>query len=1243
MNSQHWIDTENGITQSKRILEAILPEYISIDERSTNDLINFIITVSSEFNYYNLTNEKEGDWSDFFINDFNIFLISLSSIDVKIFEKGYDDKIKIIASLRNTAQQSVAFDDLCLFVFTVSQQLRILSERKNKGDNKIINVLINKLATVVSDFKNYDIELASFVAKKTEFFGDGINTTTNIINALPTITSIFQKYINGYNAVLEITSYYLKEAAPGEGNDNPYIGLLKTFLHLYKHLQLQVNTITTKHLHYYYRNLLGIINLAPVPDKVHVFFTAIPTNQSLLISKGDVLTALPDAENKQLQYIVTDNAEITKAQIKCLYTLYISNYLQIASPDHELLPIYESQIYSKIQSVSSAPFIDTNNPLWPVLGEDQHALALNELTMDNAEIGFIIGSPLLYQQQGWCNFSIRFHLDNASFSYLTAYIKNYVILNNKKIEIGIRELFYNAFNIEFTGLEKWISLPKYAVKFNINDTEKKSIDFVFKINTSINPLHIYQQKIHTGNYTSEWPLVKILINNKASLNAFTYLRLLTLDRITVKVQVQGATNFTLQNNLGYLNASAPFMPFGPQPLAGSFIDIKNTNIFNRNTTYFNIDLMWMDLPVAPGGFKDYYAAYNTDINNSSFKVALSTPALNEPNKNPATLKQNFKLFNEIRDENGTIYLDAHTKLSTIDMTRLHMQNDMELEKENALFGATTSNGSVRLELSAPATGFGHKEYTQKFTEAILHNTKKGSKVPIPQLPYSPILKSITINYQLEHTEALHNSGKENTVKSEFVFHHIFPFGYKKEYPGTNEPTIYFLPNLTEAGNLMIGLIDIKPEQELSLLFELKQRIFDHSAAEPELIEWSYLFNNKWINIGKKNVYSDTTNSLINSGIIKIKIPKNIDSVHSILTPELFWLKVAVKDISKLKTGVAGVFANAVTAERIIKEVVNTEKQFKLKPNSLISVENKMQGIQNIWQPFSSFGGKTAETNNQYYARLSERLRHRDRPQTILDISQQILEAFPGILSIKCITKNIQPTEMYYQSEITLVVIPAYHQIDILSTDEPKVDLMTMYEIKKFITARISPFINVQVCNPIYEKIKIVCTIKFKEGRDTDKRILIKNTEANIKNYLCPWLYDAKVDIKPGAKIYLHEILNFLHTLPQVDYVSGFSILHFYNTEINGKLSAVIMDTAVTKATFIQPSVTGAIFLPSPAHIITTMENQAYFEQKKSGIGSLSIGKEFTMVNSRNADHNEKADKTINAEEEYFTFIIKPKQ
>src|SRR5690606_3788242 len=55
-----------GVNQLQRYLPALDPGFVRMDERNSNDIINFLRELSKQIRFYDQTNRARGDWSPFF-------------------------------------------------------------------------------------------------------------------------------------------------------------------------------------------------------------------------------------------------------------------------------------------------------------------------------------------------------------------------------------------------------------------------------------------------------------------------------------------------------------------------------------------------------------------------------------------------------------------------------------------------------------------------------------------------------------------------------------------------------------------------------------------------------------------------------------------------------------------------------------------------------------------------------------------------------------------------------------------------------------------------------------------------------------------------------------------------------------------------------------------------------------------------------------------------------------------------
>jgi hypothetical protein len=196
-----------------------------------------------------------------------------------------------------------------------------------------------------------------------------------------------------------------------------------------------------------------------------------------------------------------------------------------------------------------------------------------------------------------------------------------------------------------------------------------------------------------------------------------------------------------------------------------------------------------------------------------------------------------------------------------------------------------------------------------------------------------------------------------------------------------------------------------------------------------------------------------------------------------------------------------------------------------------------------------------------------------------------------------------------------VLIPRELENGKLKTEQPKVSLSELYNIKTFVSSIVSPFVKFEVGNAIYERVKVICKVLFHERIETNTSVLRQKFISDINRYIAPWFKEDNTNINIGSKIFKAELLVYLKNLPYVSYIGSFSVVQFTSESmVNGDESiAQVEDSAVKSIDIIQGSTPTSVLIPSPFHIIEVLKNVEYGMPEKSGIGNFIIGEEFLVT------------------------------
>ena len=1260
MAKDQLLDLIDGMTQDERRIKALDPNYVKIDDRKISDLLKFMSDFASQVNFYNEKDKIEGNWQDFLKADRNILILLITEFDLTSyfiqFEK-LETRIHISSSDKEAIE---ALNNLFLFLHNLIKLFNSTFNKFDYGNNsdKIsleLGTLIEGLNKEISEIIAYNKQAENHFGESFAFvypekytdpdvfvpqiFTEAAESKIIILPALFYIKESFFNLRSKYNNLLAVTAFYFKDYDLLKNEYPPHISLCITFIKLFEHLNNQLNNLTSDHLDYYYKNILELQSNSAKPDSVHIVFDPSTIDQ-VILKRGEQLQA--EVDSNLLFYAINDDLIVTKAKIKKLRTLILDEHIQVVSQNQDNQDVKEIELYkASHNNIQASNFFDQNsvNHSWPVLGESQYELSDDDRTMEDTDIGIILASPILYQIEGQRSIMLTIYFEQLSFGNLIHYFKNYSSVTGKLFQIVSHELLSDAFIISFTSSNGWEEVKWYTIKINIAE---RNFEIKFDLSPVDSAIDIYSAEKHGHNYDSEWPIIKLILNNYSTHNPFSFFRKLLIERVTISSKVIGGKLVKLQNNVGNVSPDNPFHPFGPQPVLGSYLDIKNTNIFNRYTKDFTIKMEWIDLPRASGGWETYLKEYNSNIRNDSFKVKLS--GLSQGKFKPSlSNRQEFNLFNTIRGDFGSDILSEISEIRDIDLKRLNLPNRPLLQNEGIIPDVNFTEGAIRLEFSSPQEAFGSRLYPQIFPETVLHNSKRFSKTrPLPNPPHIPVIKSITVDYTLEHSEILIKTAKNEDSALKII--HQYPFGYVNVYPESDKQPYNFIPDFEFENNLYIGIEDLYPKQELSLLFHFQPTNFSVNLKEPESIIWSYLYDNAWIILDKGEVLYDSTNNFINTGIVRIKIPEDIQNGSTRILPNLCWLRASCSGQWNVKSKMIGVYPHALTATRII-DINSKITDIKLPPNTIKSFRNKITGINSVHQLFSSYDGKPAETIDQYYLRVSERLRHKNRMVTNRDIEESILEEFPQLLMAKSISteSSLNNFQSFGNKKIRIIIVPKEAEEVFFTNNQPRVNLADLYKIKNFIKAGISPFVDIEVDNPVYEKIKLVGKVKFAGKHSNDHGYYMQKLNDDIKRYLCPWLYESSSSFKIGSHIYVTELLNYIKKRPYIEYLTGFSVLHFFNwsNEHNDENLSGMNDLGLNNMNYIKGSVPEAVIIPSDEHMFTIMEEAVYSDPVQVGIGNLAISDEMIIYDKISSPLSEE-DKTTSTnmdEKEYINLFI----
>jgi hypothetical protein len=1153
-----------GTNQDERFSLALKSGFVSIDERKPQNDIVFAREYSSFLNFYDLDNNVAGNWRRFFEEDVTVQLAVASVENMESYMssiKEYFDFLTNFAHKNDEAGLKLNLGFLFGAVGSLARQIDQFKEWLPKSrplrtalDNLISNQLALALERLMGFYKSdipptpasligitapdltvlgaaavpfnvvYESQFSrewgidtGMIAADSSVFGSGA-TVWEKINHIAThnlFSSIFDQFLKAYARLIAEARQDLVRTLTKLDNHAPHYALFLAFLRLFRNARRELNTLTDRHLDFYYREILRLNEQTAQPGQAHLLVELAKQVTQYEFKEGELFKAGKDDAGKEAFYSNDRSFVANQAKVSSQKTVYRHHH----DPDEDSAVsikhngrIFASPIANSEDGIGGE--LTSPDKSWhPFFNRIYKEGELVEFRMPKAEIGFAIASHYLFLQGGQRIITVDFQIES--------------LLN---------------LNIDKADIICLLSSEKGWVEANTDlRVSSDGINLQLKLKCSLNgsdpPVTPYVATTHGLGFDTNLPVLLLKLRHAENHYVHSKLEDVVITNITIKVEVSGLKALAVSNDFGPVDLSKPFQPFGAAPVANNSLIIGSKEIFQKGTDDLLFQMSWLSNPVgykSPGVTKAQ-SSYVEILNDSSWNVI----------------------------ENSARELGAELKgfsLSSI----VRLPSDIDLSADEP-FQITSRQGYLRLHLSED---FGQVAY-QADLLGFLASPEIAVNPGSP--PVGPTITELKVSYSATQNVSLTNA-KEEDFNSRFVrFFHLAPFGQAEQHPllksiipglSERDKKIFLLPQfkhlrtaaddpkspetIRHEAEFYIGITDLKPPQNLALLFQ----IVDGTAhplvqKPPSHIHWSYLKNNEWISFAKNEV-QDHTNGLLISGIITFSVPRGASDTNTLLPTGVHWLRASVGSASDAVCRLQEVAAQALEAKFKDKGNDPAFSANPLAPGTISKLDQPVGEVKKIDQPFPTFGGKGKELPKAFYTRVSERLRHKDRAIALWDYERLVLEAFPEIYKVKCLNHtHYEPDKKIYRElapgHVTIITIPNLKYPDLRNPLKPYTGLGLLERVEEFLIKRLSCFSKPHVKNPQFEDVRVSFKVRFYDG--VDETFHEKKLRQDITRFLSPWAYPGGKPPSFGGKVYKSVLENFVEEQPYVDYILDFQLFH----------------------------------------------------------------------------------------------------
>jgi hypothetical protein len=824
--------------------------------------------------------------------------------------------------------------------------------------------------------------------------------------------------------------------------------------------------------------------------------------------------------------------------------------------------------------VRLGPAEDTVTPRWRTFGASPQP---DQTAVVPAAAGFAIASPLLALAEG--ERTIILNLGFASQHFDATAISDALLANPFRLLLSSND-----------GMIEINATTPATTKIAVQSAQ---ITITLNLMAQAAPV---QALIDAAGIRTPWPMLHLCLADVPKSNDSIYraFQPLVLERVELKVTVSGLTQLALQHEESLLNPKKPFEPFGSTPVIGSSMAIAHPELCSKRLDTLTMQIDWLGVP---DNLAAHYLGY-TDYDGPGNPPNQPT----SPIRNNTDFKAQLQLFDQralsaIQPVQLFFAKDTTAPPPPVTLTTGAMEtNTIQIDLATSpTFVAKnpTYQQDLRLVISDEPLNWSRywqlELLTSDFQHAIYPRAAVGyaNRKPTPFIvnpPYTPKIKRLALGYSA--SETINLAGRHATTSR---LYHIEPFGYRELTPNDDQP-YSLLPQHPNQGELYIGISGLKPPQNLAVLFQLAEGSADPDLAH-EPVHWAYLDGNRWHSLEAGRMLSDTTNGLLNTGIITFDLPPVAPSTR--LPTDLYWIQASIAKNSQSIADLVAIAAQAVSATFTDQNNAPDHLNQPLPANSISGLAEPLPEVRAIRQPYSSRGGTGPEQANHFYTRVSERLRHKNRALTSWDYERLILEAFPQIYKVKCLPVG-SSADPRLVDQIQIIVIPDIRGKLPFDPFEPKVAADTLWQIEHYLNQHTPAIARFAVRNPSYIRLRIRLGVRFRPGFNPGyyKQAL----DQELQRFLAPWAYDQSAEIAFGGIINTNLIINFAEERPYVDYVAGIKL---FANGVEYSTTQIALDP-------------NAIFVSDRQHIIDPISEEIFQQSYFTGINYLQIELDFQV-------------------------------
>jgi hypothetical protein len=1128
----------DGTHQALRAAGAPDPARVPVDERRPEHAMVFAAAYADYLRYYDLEDAEQGTWQDFFASDVSARLAVVAIEDVAVYRttlkallRKLEDPELPASAPAMIAGLGAVFDclgTLAIRLDALQQGIAVEQPLRATLGNLIRSQLSPMLERLIGYYLAGDalgvVDRSAPPAGDVLILGqpleafDGLITGTGLSAAWPEGAGVVDwpayvavdpaaykgayglnpaaveqvNHLATHNLFTAICDTFLAvyarvvgearaavEATIAWNGHEPHYALFLAFLKLLEYARDEANTLTARHLEFYYRDVLRLAERPSEPGQAHVLVELAKHVDAHLLAEGTLLKAGKDDTGADAHFAVDRDLVANKAVVADLKRLY-------RHPDTEpLLPLDHDRLFA-------APAANAGEQWEPFAEKVYVDGVLTSIAMPRAEVGFAIASHYLWMAEGTRRIDIGLRLAKA--------------LPKKAKQKRSRQKRINWLDVDLrcrlTTTKGWIEKPVGT----LGETATR-LSLKIELDGNDPPITPYDPAIHGYGLATAMPVLLVTLHHRDDA-AWDYAALepIELSGVTVGVAVVGLKTVMLSNDHGPIDASKPFLAYGAAPLANSALVVGSKEVFQKAPAGVAVNATLMTTPAANGTAPTVTADYLAD----GVWHALSSTGVGVGTQ---------------RFEFGQI---PQPRVATPDLT------------PDAPFSTGTRAGFIRLKLSG---GFGTSAYPVDLANWIAHGGTQPTLPVLPTMSSLTLDYTATQQLDLSaRSDAggryfhVHPFGHaEQSSGSGLTRLPLLPRFRAGSEPSEGElyvgvRDLHPPQNLTLLFQVVDGTANplvVKPDDHIHWTY-LRDNAWVPFAADAVADGTNALLASGIVTLA---VPADATteHTLLPAGMhwIRLAVASETDAVCRLvaLAAQALSATYVVRDngsTSHTAQLPPGTITKLDPPDAAVKAVDQRFPTFGGRP-----VETTV-----------AFATRVSER-----LRHKDRaIALWDYEHLILEAFPEIYQArclnhthYEPSATGTGIYRELAP------GHVTVVTIPDRSGPDARDPLRPFTSLLVLREIEQFLAARMSCFATLHVRNPQFEEVRVDLRVRLRAG--FDETFHVNKLKREITEFLSPWAFRSDARPTFNGKVYKSVLVNFVEERPYVDFVTDVHLFH----------------------------------------------------------------------------------------------------